>query len=69
MLLVWLFNIEGSLDLIDAIALATLYNAAPVMGPAYWIPAFWVPALIVTHYITFIILLRRTRGGASDGLR
>jgi hypothetical protein len=26
------------------------------MGPAYWIPAFWVPALLVTHYITFIIL-------------
>ena len=64
MLLVWLFNIEGSLDLIDAIVLATLYNAAPFMGPAYWIPAFWVPALIVTHYITFILLLRRTRGGA-----
>ena len=57
---VWLFNIVGSLDLIDAIALATLYDAAPFMGPAYWIPAFWVPALIVTHYITFIILLRHS---------
>ena len=59
MLLVWLFNIEGTLDLISAISLATIYNAAPFMGPAYWIPAFWVPALIVTHYITFILLLRR----------
>jgi hypothetical protein len=29
------------------------------MGPAYWIPAFWVPALLVTHYITFIVLSRR----------
>jgi len=26
------------------------------MGPAYWIPAFWVPALLVTHYITFVLL-------------
>ena len=38
--------------------LATLYGAPRFMGPAYWIPAFWVPALLVTHYITFIVLLR-----------
>jgi hypothetical protein len=56
--LVWLFNIVGSLDLIDAITLATVYDAAPFMGPAYWIPAFWVPALLVTHYLTFLVLLR-----------
>ena len=32
---------------------------APVhMGAAYWIPAFWVPALLVTHYVTFIVLRR-----------
>ena len=56
--LVWLFNVVGSLDLIDAITLATVYDAAPFMGPAYWIPAFWVPALLVTHYLAFLILLR-----------
>lgn len=56
--LVWLFNIVGSLDLINAIVLATIYDAAPLMGPAYWIPAFWVPALLVTHYVTFLLLLR-----------
>jgi hypothetical protein len=58
-LLVCIFNIEGTLDLIAAITLATIYNAAPFMGPAYWIPAFWVPALLVTHYIVFILLSRR----------
>jgi hypothetical protein len=57
-LLVWLFNIEGSLDLASAITLATVYEAAPFMGPAYWIPAFWVPALLVTHAIAFILLFR-----------
>jgi hypothetical protein len=57
-LLVWLFNIEGTLDLLDAIALATIHEAAPFMGAAYWIPAFWVPALLVTHYITFAVLLK-----------
>jgi hypothetical protein len=57
-LLVWLFNVEGTLDLILAIILATAYDAPPLMGPAYWIPAFWVPAMLVTHYITFVVLLR-----------
>jgi len=60
-LLVWIFNLEGTLDLVAAITLATVYNAAPYMGPAYWIPAFWVPALLVTHYITFVILLKHWR--------
>src|SRR6266702_1516775 len=46
-LLVWLFNVEGTFDLITAIALATVHGAHPFMGPAYWIPAFWVPALLV----------------------
>jgi hypothetical protein len=61
-LLVWAFNIEGTLDLIVAIALATISGAAAYMGPAYWIPAFWVPALLVTHYITFRILLKYWKG-------
>jgi hypothetical protein len=60
--LVGLFNVEGTLDLIDAIALATIHDAAPHMGPAYWIPAFWVPALLVTHYIVFVLLGRRWTG-------
>jgi hypothetical protein len=59
--LVWIFNLEGSADLINAIALATIYAAAPFMGPAYWIPAFWVPGLLVTHFVTFQILLKYWR--------
>jgi hypothetical protein len=55
-LLVWIFNVWGTLDLIAATTLATIYGAPAYMGPAYWIPAFWVPALLVTHYITFIVL-------------
>jgi hypothetical protein len=56
--MVWVFNVFGTLDLLVAITLATAYQAPIFMGPAYWIPAFWVPALLVTHYVTFIILLR-----------
>jgi hypothetical protein len=33
--LVWLFNVVGTIDLIDAITLATVYDAAAYMGPAY----------------------------------
>jgi hypothetical protein len=58
--LVWLFNVEGTLDLLVAIALATHFDASRHMGPAYWIPAFWVPALLVTHYLTFVVLLTRS---------
>ena len=57
-LLVWVFNVEGTVDLLAAITLATIFNAAPYVGPAYWIPAFWVPALLVSHWITFVVLVR-----------
>ncbi len=60
--LVGLFNVEGTLDLVAAISLATINDAAPYMGPAYWIPAFWVPALLVTHYVVFVLLGRRWTG-------
>lgn len=59
--LVWTFNVWGTADLADAIVLATIYGAHATMGAAYWIPAFWVPALLVTHYITFVILVKYWR--------
>ena len=70
-LLVWVFSVEGTLDLTAAIVLATVYGASVSMGPAYWIPAVWVPALLVTHYITFLVLLSSrihtaSRGAAPD---
>jgi hypothetical protein len=64
-LLVWIFTVEGTLDLIVAIALATIHGAHVFMGPAYWIPAFWVPALLVTHYIAFVILLKYWKGAGG----
>jgi hypothetical protein len=66
-LLVWIFNVWGTVDLADAIALATIYEASASMGPAYWIPAFWVPALLVTHYITFVVLLKYWTGDVDQG--
>jgi hypothetical protein len=68
-LLVWVFNVEGTVDLIAAIILATIYDASPFMGPAYWIPAFWVPALLVTHAITFVILWKHWKVTSTMPLR
>jgi hypothetical protein len=62
--LVWIFALEGTIDLITAITLAQLHGAAAFMGAAYWIPAFWVPALLVTHYITFVVLIKHWKGTA-----
>jgi hypothetical protein len=55
---VWGFNIFGTVDLLVAITTGTIYNAVVAMGAAYWIPAFWVPLLLVTHYVTFVLLRR-----------
>ena len=64
-LLVWIFNVEGTVDLLVAITLATIYGASAQMGPAYWIPAFWVPALLVTHYIALVVVWKHGTGTAQ----
>lgn len=58
---VWVFNIVGTLDFINAIAMGAIHNIGPYMGASYWIPAFWVPALLVTHFIVFKKLLIERR--------
>src|SRR5262245_45252925 len=62
--LVWIFNVWGTADLATAIVQGTRYGADPFMGAAYWIPTFWVPALLVTHYITFVYLLKYWKSNA-----
>jgi len=59
--LVWLFNIWGSADLINAIyqGIAAQMQAGQ-LGAAYFIPTFIVPLLLVTHFVMFVLMLRRT---------
>jgi hypothetical protein len=66
MLLVWVFNIEGTIDLVTAISLGVANDAASGMGATYWIPSVIVPALLVTHYIIFVLLLRAPPDHVSD---
>ncbi len=59
-LIVWLFNIEGTLDLFNAVIQGIIHQAWDGMGATFWIPSIIVPALLVTHYIVFLILVRPT---------
>ena len=56
--LVWLFNIVGTVDLLNALRHA---DAVPDLGATWYIPTFWVPLLLVTHVMIFARLLRRGR--------
>jgi hypothetical protein len=58
--LVWIFNLWGTIDLLDAFYQAN--NAgltAGQFGAGYFIPTVIVPFLLVTHGLMFRLLLRR----------
>ena len=59
---------EGTVDLAAAIALTIIHGASAFMGAADRIPAFWVPALLVTHYITFVVLLKYWEKGIGSSM-
>ncbi len=54
--LVWLFNIVGSVDLLNALRHV---DVVPDLGATWYIPTFLVPLLLVTHAMIFARLLRR----------
>ena len=54
--MVWLFNIVGAVDLINALRQP---EAIPALGAAWFIPTFLVPLLLVTHFLMFKRLVRR----------
>jgi len=56
--LVWLFNVEGTLDLLNAVTQGLRYTDDGNLGATFFIPIMVVPALLVTHVMIFIILLR-----------
>ena len=56
--LVWLFNIVGTVDLLNALR---HLDVAPAFGAAWYIPTFLVPLLLVTHFMMFVRLFSRVR--------
>jgi hypothetical protein len=57
--LVWLFNVEGTVDLLNALFQGLRHTTDADLGATYFIPAVIVPALLVTHYVIFMLLLKR----------
>ena len=60
--LVWLFNIEGTVDPLYAVTQGFRYTENGPMGATFFIPMVIVPLLFVTHVMVFIILLRGEAG-------
>ncbi len=56
--LVWIFNIVGTVDLLNALWQGFRHISGGQFGAMYFIPTVVVPALLVTHYMIFRLLLR-----------
>jgi hypothetical protein len=56
----WVFNIVGTVDLLNAFVQAGLHRMSPsYFGAAFFIPTAIVPPLLVVHWLVFRLLLRR----------
>lgn len=64
--LVWIFNIEGTLDLLSALFQGLRQIPDSRLGATFFIVVVLVPALLVTHYMIFVLLLRRDNGVESQ---
>ncbi|NRA22694.1 MAG: hypothetical protein HRU05_19645 [Oceanospirillaceae bacterium] len=53
--LVWIFNLEGFIDLIFALSQA---EAVPTLAGTWYIPTFIVPLLLISHIMIFIWLIK-----------
>jgi len=57
--LVWIFNVWGTLDLLNAYySGATQIHGPGLMGAGIYIPALYVPLLLVSHVLVFLLLLK-----------
>jgi hypothetical protein len=58
--LLWIFNVWGSIDLLNAFYQANAGGLVPgQLGAAYFIPTVVVPLLLITHGLMFRLLLQR----------
>lgn len=60
--LVWVLNIVGTLDLLNALFQRVRHVPTGQLGAAYFVPAVAVPALLVSHYIIFRLLAKPKEG-------
>ena len=60
---VWLFNLEGTIDLLFAFYQGLIAIGLPPgsLGAAFYIPTLIVPPLLIMHVLIFWLLLRAKR--------
>jgi hypothetical protein len=59
--IVWIFNIWGTLDLLNAYYMGVTKIGDPgLFGAGIYIPALYVPLLLIGHVLAFVILSRAT---------
>ena len=59
LLVAWIFNVWGSVDLVNAFYQANATGLSPgQLGTAYFIPTLIVPLLLITHGLMFRVLLQ-----------
>jgi hypothetical protein len=59
-LIVWIFNVWGSFDLVNGFYEANATGLSPgQLGATYFIPTLIVPLLLMTHGLAFRVLLQR----------
>ncbi len=59
LLVVWLFNVVGTVDLLNALR---HQEVVPYFGAAWYIPTVLVPLLLVTHFMMFVRLIKPGAG-------
>jgi hypothetical protein len=65
--MVWIFNLWGSVDLLNAFYQARHAGMqAGWLGATYFIPTFIVPLLLITHGLIFRILLRNPKSSSVN---
>jgi hypothetical protein len=66
--LVWILNVFGTADLLNAFYQGNRLSLADTpgsLGAAYFIPIFGVPLLLVTHVLVFKLLMRKEGAALS----
>ena len=59
LLVAWIFNVWGSVDLVNAFYQANATGLSPgQLGATYFIPTLIVPLLLITHALAFRLLLQ-----------
>lgn len=56
--IVWIFNVWGTLDLLNAYYMGVKIGNPGLFGAGIYIPALYVPLLLVGHVLVFMILTR-----------